>query len=381
MITAANPPLTTETVADGPGFDSLKCSWDYMVGASGSSVFQTHSWLRVWWRHFGERHPLRELHIILVKCEGEIVAIAPLYIDSTILSKYARVRKLRFISDEVSDYGDIIILPGHKEEALRAITMHITCLWRSIDFISLQHMPDTSSSRHLMTEMLVAGGVPASLVRSDTCTAVDLPDTWEKTLAAMEKPNRQLLLKKHRQLMRAASVDYEIAADPLRLDRDMTDFVELHQNRMAEAGNTGFFSHHGNEPFLRDVSRELLGQDRLMLSFLTVNGKRVAGSFGYHFANRVSAHLTGLCDQDDLLRFSPGIVMHFLNMREACRRNAAAYDFLRGTERYKYRFGAANHPVWRIEADRMRTGVRILGTTGSLIRCSRDILKHLKRSD
>jgi CelD/BcsL family acetyltransferase involved in cellulose biosynthesis len=107
----------------------------------------------------------------------------------------------------------------------------------------------------------------------------------------------------------------------------------------------------------------------------------VAASCSYHFANRVSAHLSGLGEEEGLLKLSPGIVMHFLCMREACRRKAVAYDFLRGTEGYKYRMGASNHPVWRIHAHRIRPGVRILGHTGTLVRRSRGILSHLKRSD
>jgi|LakMenEpi03Aug12_release.lakeMendotaPanAssembly.Ray.scaffolds.fasta_scaffold23452_3 CelD/BcsL family acetyltransferase involved in cellulose biosynthesis len=381
MIAAAHPPLTTETIADSQGFDSLKHTWDELVGASRSSVFQTHSWLRVWWRHFGERHPLRELHLVLVKRGADVVAIAPFYIDSTILSRLARTRQLRFLSDEVSDYGDMILLPGHEEEALRAIASHLAGLWKSIDSISLQHIPDASASRCLMTEMLVTGGVPASLVQADTCTAVDLLATWDETLDGIENSKRKFLLKKHRTLMRAARVEFEITSDPLKLGRDLTDFVNLHQQRMTEVGNTGFFSHHGNESFLREIYGELLGQGRLMLSFLSVNGKRVAASCSYHFANRVSAHLSGLGEEEGLLKLSPGIVMHFLCMREACRRKAVAYDFLRGTEGYKYRMGASNHPVWRIHAHRIRPGVRILGHTGTLVRRSRGILSHLKRSD
>src|ERR1022692_2078954 len=74
-------PLRVETIADFDSFVDAKPAWDRLVEkANVGHPFLTHDWIRTWWECFGGE---RELKILMVRRDGELVGIAPLMISRT----------------------------------------------------------------------------------------------------------------------------------------------------------------------------------------------------------------------------------------------------------------------------------------------------------
>ena len=147
-------------------------------------------------------------------------------------------------------------------------------------------------------------------------------------------------------------------------DAAMTEFIAMHQERMEESGRVGVFSHDRVEGFHREACGEFQKRGWLFLSFLKFSEDRVAAACSYLHKGRVYFHMSGVGEVGDAWKYSPGVVLHSLCMQEAIRRGAHTYDFLRGTEDYKYRLGAKDFPSWRISATRVRASVKVLGEVG-----------------
>jgi len=81
-------------VTDSRRWLSLRPQWDAILDASAQpTLFLTFDYLWEWWRHFGVWH---ELHMLVIRRDGEIVGIAPLMIEHiTILGK--SLRRMRLI--------------------------------------------------------------------------------------------------------------------------------------------------------------------------------------------------------------------------------------------------------------------------------------------
>lgn len=362
-----NRNLKKIVVSDAAGFDSLEADWDDLHESSDSSIFQSYSWLRTWWRHFGEGSSCFRLHIVLVYEQNNLLAIAPFYLHSKKISSLAHLKELCFIGTGFSDYLDVILKPGLEAVLLEELACHIGSLWRRLDAIKLQDIPDGSVTRRVFGDLLKSNGIGVRVEVCDACPRLKMGATWSDTLDALNGNQRRHLRTRCRQLHEEYSIDYECVEDENILEEAMAEFVEMHQGRMTDTGRNGAYAEPRNERFHRDACRNFLRKGWLFLSFLTLSDKRVAATCSYLYKGRVYFHLSGIGAVGDAWKYSPGIVLHCLCMQEAIRRGVTDYDFMRGTEDYKYRFGSVDFPNWRIECRRVRPSVRILGAIGACL--------------
>src|SRR3989338_6121715 len=96
-------------------FRDLKIEWDQLLSLSSTNaVYLTWEWLFTWWEIFGDDR--RELFIIAVRENGQLIGIAPLIIHNVEDFNLFTFRRIEFLGtgeeekDEVcSNYMDFII--------------------------------------------------------------------------------------------------------------------------------------------------------------------------------------------------------------------------------------------------------------------------------
>jgi CelD/BcsL family acetyltransferase involved in cellulose biosynthesis len=100
----------------------------------------------------------------------------------------------------------------------------------------------------------------------------------------------------------------------------------------------------------RSLSRELLDVDVLRLSILERNGRPIAATIGFLHRDRYLLYNSGYDPTESV--GSPGIVAVAYAMRDAIAQKAVLFDFLSGSEPYKYQVGAQNTYTCRIRVAR-----------------------------
>jgi CelD/BcsL family acetyltransferase involved in cellulose biosynthesis len=358
-------------------FDALEAEWDALHDAANASVFQSYIWQRGWWRHFGEAFARWHLHLVTIRENSQLIAIAPFYIDVHRFNALASTRTLRFIGTGISDHLDILVLPGRETAAVRALGEYLAELWRDLDSIQLAEIPDESPLRHLLDAELSAAGLKATVEGSDLCPRIPLAETWEATMELASGDFRKKLRARTKRLMEHATIGYEIIDDPAALGAAMDDFVNLHETRLADKVGSGIYADRRMQNFHREACAAFHQRGWLFLAFMTLNGRRVLGHCNYLHKGHMYCHLGGAGDLGEAWNHSPGIVFESYCIQEALRRRVRVYDFLRGTESYKYRFGAVNFPNWRISMDRVRPSVKMLRKVGAALGRARRILIYL----
>jgi CelD/BcsL family acetyltransferase involved in cellulose biosynthesis len=83
----------------------------------------------------------------------------------------------------------------------------------------------------------------------------------------------------------------------------------------------------------------------LQLAFLTVNGEKAAGYLNFDYRNRIWVYNSGLDRR--FQEYSPGWVLLGHLLQWANEKQRDEFDFMRGTEDYKYRFGGVDKMVVR----------------------------------
>ena len=98
---------------------------------------------------------------------------------------------------------------------------------------------------------------------------------------------------------------------------------------------------------MRSIMRWAFNEKILQLSFMTIAGNKAAAYLCFDFQERVWVYNSGFDPQ--YREFSPGWVMLGYLIQHAIESGKKSFDFMRGDEDYKYRFGAAESHVLKIE--------------------------------
>jgi CelD/BcsL family acetyltransferase involved in cellulose biosynthesis len=342
--------FTVAAVTSEQEFDALEPAWTALFDAFGTFAFQSFEWNRTWWRHFGEADPARTLEILVVTDGDEVAAIAPFFVEALPVLGTIPVRRLFLIARDHSDYLEPLVRADDAAECLQALAGHLWSERNAFDMLIMESLPDHSPSAEGWVQALTDAGFTCTRTAGDACPRASFGATWDETLAALPGATRGKMTRRMRHLARRHDAVLELAQDPAQVDKDVDDFIELHQQRWIAAGYPGAFADEQFAAFIRDAAREQARRGRLVLAFLRIDGQRKGAICGFRHGNEFDYYLGGMGDAGDAMRYSPGIALHLWCMEAMFERGVRVYDFLRGTESYKADLGGVAAPTWTIAA-------------------------------
>ncbi|HET6520447.1 MAG TPA: GNAT family N-acetyltransferase [Geminicoccaceae bacterium] len=297
-----------------------------------ATAFQSPAWLIPWWRHFGNDRLL----VLTVRAGGELVGALPLYV----FEEPPAHRKLLPLGIGISDYMDGLFDPAWAKPAAGAALAHLPRASRAWDVCELHQLPPGSA--------LLAADAPPGLadgtVPGEPCLAVSLPGDAPELPRGLPHRMAANLRYYGRRALRAGRVRFERAtADTLPALLD--DLFRLHAAAWAARGQPGGVLADGTlRRFHRDAAPALFAEGIARLHLLRLDGRPIAGCYGFTANGRACAYLTGFDPAH--ARLSPGSLVLAHAMEEAIRDGAAAFDFLRGPEPYKYHWGPEECPTF-----------------------------------
>ena len=110
--------------------------------------------------------------------------------------------------------------------------------------------------------------------------------------------------------------------------------------------------------FFYDVAQVLQDQGWLQLVFVEMDGEKAASLLNFDYGGSILVYNSGY-DPARFYHLSPGIIVTARSIEHAIALGREKFDFLRGDEVYKYRFGAQDTEVRRLvpdQADSTRDG-------------------------
>ena len=205
---------------------------------------------------------------------------------------------------------------------------------RSFRFDSLP-----SGAADVITEALDRAGFGYRMAPHSQAAVVDLPDTFDQYLAAIGKKQRHEARRKRRRFVgEMGGLRLATFEEPGPV---LDDFFRLHRRA---AGRKGRFMTDPMEDLFTDLLRTdgwrldaLYGEDSLPAA--VVMGYSDAD--GYYLYN--SAY------DPDLRHVSPGVVLLTELIAATIAEGGEVFDFLKGSETYKFRMGARARPLLAVE--------------------------------
>ena len=350
QVPAGERQICVRVVADDEGFDRLESDWRRLQDATSVSAFKSFDWQRNWWRHFGGAERGCVLHLVVVEVVGVVVGIAPLMIRSEPVLGPVRLETLQFLASGISDYLGILCETRHAPTVAAAIAGHLRDV--SFDVLVLRDLRDLSGVSELLLDRLGQARWTVQRQPGETCPHTPLSATWDDTLKQFSASHRKRLSYMQRRLEREFEVEFQRIADPAELDDAMRTMMSMHQQHWVGTGFAGAFNSADSQRFHLETARAFLARGGLVLAFLRINGKVAASLYGFKAGRSLQFYLSGRSETDEFVKYSPGVVIHVYCMQAMIQEGIGDYDFLRGTEPYKYTLGATDSTTWSLLAFR-----------------------------
>ena len=319
-------------------FDRLAQPWGGLLAHSSiATPFQRVEFQRAWWTHFGRG----ELCLLVVRRADVLVGLVSLYVDEDAV--------LRWVGgDDIADYLDVVSRAADAPEVRRAVLDWLAGPdapdWQRAQ---LANIPEWSESAVHWQKLAAERGWTADAGLQDVCPQFTLPDNFDDYLARLEGKQRREIRRK----LRRASAEgaRAIFIDPGEDNPAVVDdFIALMQASGPE--KTAFLNPQMHAAF-RDILRATQAAGMLGICFLELEERYVAAYAYFSMGVRVYLYNSGY-DPGPHAALSPGWVLLAHLIERVIESGHRHFDFMRGDEGYKYRFGGKDEHVLRLTISR-----------------------------
>jgi CelD/BcsL family acetyltransferase involved in cellulose biosynthesis len=323
-------------------------SWNALVEQSiADTPFSRHEYLSEWWKTLGGGEWLRqraELVLVSATENDQLIGIAPLFI-----AEYDWQRALMLVgSIEISDYLDLIVrkgdLPRFLSGLLDFLASSYTDKWSGLDWYNL---PDDSPTlAALKSEAEKRGWTHHEEIYRPT-PRIPLNGSFEEYLSRIEKKQRHEIRRKMR---RAAESDKNVRFTIVNGTEDINTEINAFLDLMLHDPGKAEFLHPAMREQMTVTIQNAHAHGYLWLAFLEIEGVKTAASLNFDYRNKLWGYNSGVSREH--MELSPGWVLLAHTIQWCCENGRHEFDFMRGDEEYKYRFGGVNKYVMRVRVKR-----------------------------
>lgn len=294
-----------------------------------------------------------ELNIVLVKVQGKIEGIAPLYRCKTRALKIANADTVRFIGsggDTSPDDLDVILNADADPSVVRTLAETVLQL-DQLGRVQFSDVPEHSTFLKAILDITENEGWSMPLLNNQHRRIQALPNTveaYEKTLSRNARKQRK---RRRNRLTAAGEYRYHLCRTPEEIDLAFEELVTLHQRRHASKGEQGSFGSARYRKFHLALMKAALKRDELRLYVLVLNEQTVGIEYSFFHKGTLMFFQNGFDPKFEML--SPGhlIMTHIID--EAIREGAHSMDLLKGD--YEYKNSYAKDEVLSVGVDIWRS--------------------------
>ena len=340
-MTSYNNDMKTQIIKGDSIFTIPEDEWNTLAKRGMTNTpFQTFSYQKAWWDHLQPAGS--ELQSIVVRNDdGHLVAIACLYIT--------QAGNVNFNGCvEETDYLDLIVEARHAKDAWSQI---VSCLlsenfptWR---YLELCNIPAISPSREILSQISEERNLTLIESLNEVCPVIELPSTFETYLDSLDSKQRREIKRKQRRAQ-GSEAKFRIIGPEDNLHQAVDDFLLLLQKSTFEKHD---WLNDGRRSLFHDVADAAQQAGSLQLAFMEIEGQKAAGLFNFDYEDRIWVYNSGL-DPEAFGNLSLGVVLTTNAIAWAIENGRTEFDFLRGSETYKYQFGAQDTKIYRLDISR-----------------------------
>lgn len=311
---------------------ALRAEWQALHRVADAAPFLAWEWAVTWQQWL---NPNGTPVLLCAREAGQLIGLLALNKETARFAGLS-VQRLSFLGDGFggADYLDVLSLPGREAETTTAI---LTFLMQQASFDALE-LEGLAAQSHSLA-WLAQGAKTRFQYRLTplyVCPQIKLTTGWESVLKNSRRADN--FKRRLRQLRARDDFAFRSVTEPAAASAAFTRFLHLHEARWAKQGGSEMTGHARLQGFHRELVVRFAEAGLLRFDELWVEGACRASIYGLEHNGRYYFYNSGY---DEAWRSaSVGLVVLGLSIQAAIQRGAAVYDFLRGTESYKFDWAA-----------------------------------------
>lgn len=291
--------------------------WDQLLNRTpDSSPFVSFEWFDCLSHFLLHKDP-----DVLLLYDGDVcVGIVPVDVSDNIMT---------FITDErVTDLTGFVHQPGYEDDIARELASFAR---RKGLRVKLYPLEQTNSLVQRLADYLES----VTVEEADVNPFLKLPASWDDYLATLTAKLRHELRRKLRR------------GHGVRLETTTPNAIESLFELMAHDGQKKQFLTPDMRAFFTAITKRFFNRGWLRLRRASLDSTPVAILLAFSYRGSIYLYNMGINPQ--YIHLSPGIVAIALDIQGAIAEGKKYYDFLRGDEAYKFRFGARTQHTLRLQ--------------------------------
>jgi CelD/BcsL family acetyltransferase involved in cellulose biosynthesis len=315
----------------------LRDEWTGLLRRSPSATpFQSPEWIITWWKYFGEG----QLRVIVLRSEGRLAGLAPLFITPPVPGKE---RSVRIIGTGITDYLDFLLEPGLERRGASLILAHLESTASEWDLCDFQELRPES----ILLEVPFPDKLHTCRLIQEECPVLVLPSTLEEYYENLPRSFITRLVRAKKSLTRAEKTEL-VKADSSTLPYFMNELFRLHGASWGVRNQKGVLFDNRIRSFHIEVAAAFMKRGLLSLYGLLYGEKLIALIYALSSGFRLYFYIGGF--DPEFGRSSPGTVLMSFVIEAAIGDGFREIDFLRGKEKYKFNWGASSRTNHRVLA-------------------------------
>lgn len=351
-------------ITDGVGLEALEPEWRGIYETSRCfNPFLSYEWLSSWWRHFGKGN---QLCVVVAEQDGAPVSIAPL-----MRVEWAGFTKLQFLGQPFSDYGDFITTDGTNsgvEPLLEFLKYKLR--W---DALELRGIRGDSPNLPALQAAWPATARLNQWRRWTLAPFLPIRCGWSEYRDGRRKGLMSDTRRKIRRLEEKGELTYRECGTLERGLQLLDQFARQKSQRFAATGATDILANGAVLEFYKEVTRRLWDSGQVHISSLDLDHQPIATHFGFIAGQRYFYYMPSFDSTFSL--YSPGRLIVFNLIENSFLKGLGEFDFMNGSEPYKYEWASDERPVYELRAfTRSPLGLALYGAHEVRRRARRSLL-------
>lgn len=333
--------MKVSCVTNEEEFLSLKDEWDNLLEkSSANTIFLTWEWLFSWWKSYKNG---QKLLILIARDENQhLVGIAPFMINKKPRFPCLFLKTIQFIGSGKggSDYLDFIIIQDKEEEILNLFFNYLKKYPSIWNLIELSDIVEDSTTLKIIEKILKKRRLRIQKIQKTVCPYITLPKEWDLYLQSLSKKMYKNVTYQIRRLVKNYQTKFEICNDINQLEDTIEKFLELHKLRFQSSLDLRWTN------FIKEFATRFFEKGWLKLTSFKINDEPVAMLFDFIYSEKEYYFQSGF--NPEWSKFSVGTVLIGLCIKDAISRGLREFDFLKGTEEYKYNWTSKERKTMQV---------------------------------
>jgi CelD/BcsL family acetyltransferase involved in cellulose biosynthesis len=315
--------------------EAIADEWrDLVKNSCANWVYSMPEWCLSWHKTLGQEGRLKI--IVVISEKGNIVGLAPMWEGAASWSEL-KIKKGEFISGVQADYHDLIIQRGMEEDVAPILMEGIMHFLGKSNILEFRQMPKESPNISFIRSYLKTKGM-RTFERQDVSPYCNTGRDYSDIERSWSSSHRGDVKRQKKRLAQLGKLELKIYNHEQDILNDMEDFFNIHTEKWHSEGYPAIFLNQNYREFYKEIVKSMGIKGGVHFSRLSIDGMPVSYHLGFVYNQRFYWYKPAF--KKEYENYSPGKVHISMLVEEAVKQELKIFDFLIGSEAYKYQWCA-----------------------------------------